>query len=148
MKYKAMYSFLILSLVGCAHTERIDENYTKTDPSFQKSFSKAKKQCLDATEATLKDMGAGIDSKNEDEIISQRYNAFAYAVGNANMAQLQQEQIKLYFKVSGEGKNCLVKLTKVRAWNNGSEYEKIALDFTKKNVVSPVFSDLTERLSR
>lgn len=148
MKFTAIYIIAILSLVGCAHIERIDENYTKTDPEFQRSFNKTKKQCLDATEATIKDIGAEIESKNANEIISQRYNAFSYVTGNANMAQLIQEQAKIYVKVSGEGNNCVISLVRVRAWSNGSEYEKIDLDFTKKNVVKPFFSDVNERLTR
>ncbi|MCB9072558.1 MAG: hypothetical protein H6623_02975 [Bdellovibrionaceae bacterium] len=153
-----MKSFLALIVglsifaIGCSHMETVNETYTATDPAFQRSFEKPKSDCLQASVKTLKEMGAGIDSQSGQEVISTRYNAFRFATttGTASSATsvMNDQQAKIYLHVEDDGKGCAVKMTRVRAWNNGQEFEKIDVDFTKKMVATPFFRDLSERLSR
>jgi hypothetical protein len=132
--------------------ERVDEVYTATDPGFQKIFAKEKSECISASVKALQEMGAGVEDQKGDEVISNRYDAFQFAKASSDAynttATLNKQQAKIYLRVSSEGPGCKVNIARVRAWNNGEEFQQIDVDFTKRFVANPFFGELSERLSR
>lgn len=142
---------LLFTLASCAHMEKIDSAYTSKDPSFQKSYAKNQQQCLAATVKAVKDMGAGIDEQKGLELSTTKWVAHESAEGSGSggyyVATYNKQEAKLYVKVSGTQKNCNVAVTRVRAWNNNVEYEKLNLAFTKARVVEPFFKNLEERMN-
>lgn len=144
-------------LSSCAHMERIDKTYTSKDPAFQRTYAKPTEECVSASVKSLKDMGAPVESQTDSELVTERYDAYQFAVtrggispaGSVNAkTQINRQQAKLYLDFSREGNGCKVHIARVRAWNNGQEFEQLDVDFTKNVVVQPFFSELTERLSR
>jgi hypothetical protein len=149
------FALLVMATtLACAHShmERIDEAYTATDPGFHKTFTKQKSECISASVKALQEMGAGVEDQKEDEIISNRYDAFQFAKSSGDAygatATLNKQQAKIYVRVSSEGDGCKVNIARVRAWNNGEEFQQIDVDFTKHVVANPFFGELSERLSR
>jgi hypothetical protein len=149
--------FISGTMLACSHMEKMDEAYTSTDPAFQKSFSKPKSDCISASVTSLKEMGIGIEEKTDTKLITERYDAYKFVVTNGSVSnsgsvntssQLNSQQAKIYLNFSPDGEGCKVNIAKVRAWNNGQEFEKIDVDFTKKMVATPFFTELTERLNR
>jgi hypothetical protein len=147
-----LFSLLVVPalLSACATVAKVDESYTAQDPAFTRSFAKSPKSCIAATTLALKDLGAAVESQKDGTIVSERYSVFDYAEssGSAYYAKtsLNRQMGKLYLKVSGGDAGCVVRVLRVRAWENNAEFDAINVDFTKSNVTGPFFKNLEERL--
>jgi hypothetical protein len=151
-----LLSFVLMGLLAsCGTAVVINEEYTKNDPDFKKTFAKTDyKKCENATIQTLKEMGIGIESQGKGNIITNRYEAHRYSSssgyvsstgGVSGTAVLKSQQVKAYLNVSKASSGCEVTINRVRAWENNVEFPTLNLEFVKKMFVQPFFTELSER---
>lgn len=158
MKSIKLFIFIAITCLqfGCASLERVDETYTQKTPGFSKIYSISKSKCIESVKKSLKDMGTSAEEIQSDKIISERWEFMKMAEAVSSNFQYSaystaiQYSIaaKLYIDVEDIGKEkCEVRISKVRAWENTSEYEKLDVAQVKSKITVPFFKNLDERVS-
>jgi hypothetical protein len=148
MKYLGLILFMFLQ--SCGTMVVMDESYTTKNPVFQKTFTASRAKCESAVVKSFKDLGSSLQEKNASELVSEKWvvHEGAYASGSAYSAVATkfEQKAKLYVRVQPREKGCSVLISRVRAWNNNVEFEKLELGFTKARVVDPFFKSIAEYL--
>jgi Flp pilus assembly protein TadD len=142
-----LFALAISGATGCA-TARIDESFTAEDPeTYTRSYPKPARRCLEASKKALMDLGAEIERAKGNELVTNRYAAFEYAVGNSNSAMLVKQTVQIQVRVEPAAQGCRARVVSVRAWQNNKEYDTLSVGYTKEHAVEPFFKNLDEALS-
>ena len=114
------------------------------DPVFYQKhgswqFDKSAKQCFQASKKALSDMGFKIEKENKKKLslISNRQPAVTYAeaIGSdSSIATQTKVYVKYYIKMEGDSKTCVVRIAKMKIYENLTEKEIYPLGFVKGRV--------------
>lgn len=150
-----MLGLLVISIIlsACATMLKIDETFTSKNPDYNKTYTFSKSKCLENVKKSLKDLGTSVDQVIKDKVISDKweimrtaeattsaYSYTSYAVQNVITAKIYVDVIEK------EKATCTVTISKIRAWENTTEYEKIDIEQAKQKIAVPFFKNLDERM--
>lgn len=151
-------AFAMLLFSGCAKRMYLNDD-NLYDQYLTKSYDGTPDACFLATKAALEENKIPIKSEDPEKrtIVTEKYEGLRFAVHNyshsaytsTGASVVHQQFQKYHFAIKGVKGNknqCVVKVTKFRAWTDQSEAEWVNPDWCAQNLWEPLFGSILEQL--
>lgn len=159
MKYAIVLSALsALLFTSCAKRMFLNDE-ALYDQYLTKSYEHSPDECYEATRAALAENKIPVKSENPEKrtLVTEKYEGLRFAVHNyshtsytsTGASVVHQQYQKYHFAVKGVKGNkqqCVIKVTKFRAWTDQSEAEWVNPDWCAQNLWGPLFGAIQEEL--
>lgn len=134
-----------LGSMGCAHSTVRAVSAVDYEVDLTRSYEQSQATCFSAVLAGVREMGFDVAREDGTRIETTRADS-GVVEGLADSARGRETQMTYDFEIEGDVATCVVRVTRFRVWNRGTETRVIDIDYAREHYWWPLLQAIADQM--